>query len=475
MKQYNDLPSKLMLYPAILFMVIGMLVGVYIAFNAFVIPDYFSGEYMHFGRVRPMHVHHVALLWLLSANIGLLYFVVPRLCGVPLWSSKMAYFSAGFWWAGLVPGVYAFPFGYTSGWEYAELAMWVGIWSPKLLFTVGWVLFVVNIFATIFSRKYQQMYVSLWYTMGTMIWTTFTVLLGFYGLDFLPGGISRVNAGFFYVHNLVGLVFTPMGVATSYYFIPKVSRLPLYSHRLSMVGFWSIAFVYPWVGAHHIIHGPVPQWLQTISIIFSVWLIIPVWAVVTNFFATLKGHWNKYSESVSIRFLMMGNVFYLLTTLQGSMQALRNVNEITSKTDWIPGHAHMALLGTFTYFAIGGIYHVIQVITGKPLWSKSLASWHFTLTLIGSMLFFMSLFVGGYLQGLQWASWASGASYLEFQRALATLPYLDTVADVWVWWLIRGIGGVFLLFAALLFAINVFNTIVLKASDESNTPEPTAA
>lgn len=473
MQKYNDLPSKIMVYPAILFMIIGMAVGVFISFNAFVIPDYFAGEYVHFGRVRPVHVHHVALLWLLSADVGLIYFIVPRLCGVPLWSPKLAYVTAALWWSALVIGVYSFPFGTNSGWEYAELPMFVGYFSPKVVFTLAWVLFGANIFATIANRRYKQMYVSLWYTMACILWTAITVIIGFYVINIVPGGMSRVNAGFFYVHNLVGLVFTPLGVAIGYYFIPKVSGLPLYSHRLSMIGFWTIALVYPWVGAHHIIHGPMTQWLQTVSIAFSLWLFIPVWTVVTNFFGTLKGHWEKYSESIAIRFLMMGNVFYLLVTMQGSLHATRNVNEIISKTDWIPAHAHMALFGTFTYFTLGGIYHAITVMTGKPLWSKALANWHFTLMLIGSMLFFVSLFVGGYLQGLQWASWASGTSYLEFQRNLSNLPFLDTVADMWIWWQIRAVGGLFILTGSILFAVNMFNTIVLKASDEE-TPSATA-
>jgi len=133
------------------------------------------------------------------------------------------------------------------------------------------------------------------------------------------------------VHNLVGLIFTPMGLAIIYYFLPKISKEPIYSHRLSMIGFWSIAFVYAWIGAHHIIHGPVSQWLQTVSIIFSIWLFIPVWTVVTNLFATLKNDWNAYLESVPIRFLMMGTMFYLLTCIQGPLMAVRNINEITSK------------------------------------------------------------------------------------------------------------------------------------------------
>lgn len=460
--QYDDTPVKVLLYPAIIFMVVGMLFGVFIAFNAFVWPDYYSGEYVHFGVVRPVHVGHVTLLWLLSADIGLFYYFIPRLCGVPLWSSRLAYVSAALWWFSLILGNYSYPLGTNFGWEYAELPVWVAIFPIKAIFTAAWILVVINLFMTIAKRRYEKMYVSIWYTMGTMIWTTFTVIVGFYVINMVPGGISRVNVSFFYVHNLVGLIFTPMGLAQAYYFLPKLANTPIYSHRLSMVGFWSIAFLYAWIGAHHIIHGPVSQWLQTTSIVFSIWLFIPVWTVVTNLFATLKPQWSAYTQSAPIRFLMMGNIFYLLTCIQGPLMALRNINEITSKTDWVIGHSHISLYATFTFFAIAGIYQAIPVITKKPLWSQSLADWHFSLNLFGSVPFLLALWVGGFLQGMEWATWANGSTYQQYHYNLTVLPFLQTIANVRVWWILRGIGGLIILFANILFAINIFNTVVLK-------------
>ncbi len=463
---YDDTPVKIMLYPAIIFMILGMFFGVFIAFNTFVWPDYYMGQYMHFGVVRPVHVTNVTLNWLLSADIALFYYFVPRLCGVPLWSSRLAYISAAIWWFTLIIGNYSYPLGTNFGWEYAELPVWTGIFPTKVLFTISWVLVVVNLFMTIATRRFEKMYVSLWYTMGTMIWTTFTVLVGYYVINWVPGGISRVNVSFFYVHNLVGLIFTPMGLAQAYYFLPKLANTPIYSHRLSMIGFWSIAFIYAWIGAHHIIHGPVSQWLQTTSIIFSMWLFIPVWTVVANIFATLKGEWSKYTQSAAIRFLMMGNIFYLLTCVQGPLMALRNINEITSKTDWVIGHSHISLYATFTFFAIAGIYQVIPVITRKPLWSKALADWHFALNMLGSVPFLFALWVGGFFQGLEWATWADGYTYEQFHNNLTILPFLQTVADMRPWWILRGIGGVIILFANILFVVNIYNTIVLKLPAE---------
>ncbi len=207
--------------------------------------------------------------------------------------------------------------GWNKGWEYAELPIFVSV-----MVVIAWVMFGINIFATIGTRKYQQMYVSLWYVMGTILWTAFVYITGNFAVEFTTG-VNQANLNWMYIHNAVGLIFTPIGLAAAYYFIPKASNTPLYSHKLSMIGFWSLAFVYVWTGAHHMLHGPISQWLQTIAITFSLMLLIPVWAVVYNFFATMKGQWQQLRDNVPLKFLMSGVVFYLLTCFQGPMHSLR--------------------------------------------------------------------------------------------------------------------------------------------------------
>ncbi len=462
MVHYDDRPAKVFLYPAIIFMVLGMAVGVFIAFNGFIFPDYFAGEYLHFGRVRPIHVGTVTLLWLLSANIGLMFYFIPRLCGVPLWKPNWAIAAGILWWLVLIIGNHSYPWGTNSGWEYAELPTWVS-WLPvKFLFTICWLIIVVIFFTTIARRKFKKLYVSLWYSMGTLIWTSITIFVGYFVINWVPEGISRVNLNWFYVHNLVGLIYTPMGLAQAYYFLPKLANTPIYSHRLSMIGFWSIAFIYAWIGTHHMIHGPISQWLQTTSIIFSIWLFIPVWTVVYNLFQTLAKDWSKYLQSAAIRFLMTGVLFYLITCIQGPLMALRNVNEITSKTDWVIGHSHISLYGTFTFFAIAGIYQAVPTMCRREIWSEKLADWHFALNLWGSLLFLFSLWVGGFLQGLTWANWANGSSYAEFHENVVYYPFNQTIIDMRIWWILRGIGGIIILIGNILFAINLFNTVMLK-------------
>lgn len=462
MIKYEDTAVKWMLYPAIGFLAFFMLAGTFIAYNTFVFPDYFKGEYVHFGRLRPLHVNGILFLWLLSADVGLIYYMTQRLCGIPLWNPTLAKWNCLLWWFTLVTAIFSFPFGTNWGWEYAEIPMWLGFLPLKFMFLLSVSLIGVNIFMTIANRKFEKMYVTLWYTMGALIWTTTAWILGSWGISFVPGGMSRVNVSFFYVHNLVGLIFTPMGLAVAYYFLPKLSGSPIYSHKLSLIGFWSIAFAYGWVGAHHIIHGPMSQWIQTVAIIFSGLLFVPVFTAVTNLFATLQHNWNAYLRIPAIRFIMMGVLFYLLVSVQGTFMALRNVNEITSKTDWIIGHAHMSLYGTFTFFAVAGIYGALPVLTGRPIYSARLADWHFTLNLLGAMMMFLSLHIGGFLQGLQWASWADGSTYAEYHSNLASLPFLQTVSDMRIWWSIRALSGLVILSGNLLFLINVFNTIMLE-------------
>jgi len=323
MIKFEDTPVKWFLYPSVLFLMLGMMFGVYIAFNTFVFPNYFTGEYVHFGRVRPVHVGHVTLLWLLSADVGLFYYFIPRLCGVSLWSPKMAYVAVALWWPALILGVYSYPTGTNYGWEYAELPNFVW-WIPvKAGLTIAWLLTVINLFMTIANRKYEKMYVSLWYAMGTLIWTTFTYIVGSWLINTVPGGISRVNLSFFYVHNLVGLIYTPMGLATAYYFLPKLANVPIYSHHLSMIGFWTVAFTYAWLGSHHIIHGPVPQWLQTTSIVFFHLVIYSCMDSGNKSFRNLKGTLGKIFTKCSYTLFNGWKYFLSFDLYSGSLNGFK--------------------------------------------------------------------------------------------------------------------------------------------------------
>jgi cytochrome c oxidase cbb3-type subunit 1 len=400
-------------------------------------------SWLTYGRMRPVHVNGMLFGWLLAADMGLCFYLVPRLCGVKLWSEKLGLLTMWVWVAIILGAVVTLLGGMNQGLEYAELPFFLDV-----LVTLCWVSFGLNIFMTVFTRKYQQMYVSIWYIMGAILWTAFVYITGNFAV-MATAGTSQANLNWFYVHNAVGLIFTPLGLGIAYYYIPKAAETPLYSHRLSMIGFWSLAFVYVWTGAHHMLHGPISQWLQTVSILFSVMLMIPVWTLVWNFLATMKGQWHQLRDNVPIKFMMAGTVFYLLTCFQGPMHSLRTVNAIVSKTDWIVGHAHMAVLGAFSFFAVGGAYYSIPRMLKTRLHSEKLANASFWLWLIGGLSFFVSLWIGGFLQGLQWND--------------PTIPFIDTVKFIQPYWAVRLIGGTLMFVGILLFAWNMLATYVNRS------------
>ncbi len=431
---HEDRSARWFIYTSIVFFLVTILIGLIMA-SRFLWPDFLGGvSWLSFGRIRPIHTNGVLFGWLLAANMGLAYYVVPRLAGVKLYSEKLGVATLVLWIVIILGAVATLAAGDTQAKEYLELDT-----TLDILVTVAWVMFAVNMFATIGKRAYKQMYVSLWYLMGTIVWTA---VLWIVANMPVYSGVNDANVNWWFGHNAVGLIFTPMGLSMAYYFIPKSTNNPLYSHKLSIIGFWTIAFLYIWNGAHHILFGPIPTWLQTVAILFSVSLLIPVWTVVTNFFGTLRGKWAQ--GNYIVKFLLAGTVFYLLTCFQGPMHSLRTVNQIVSKTDWIVGHAHMAVFGAFSFFAMAGIYYALPRILNRPLFSDRLAEWHFWLSFVGFLGFAVSLWIGGFVQGLQWMDY--------------TISFVDTVKAMFPYYAVRWVSAILMVTAQCLFAFNILKT-----------------
>ncbi len=433
--EHEDKSARWFIYTSIVFFLVTITVGLIMAIK-FIFPEFLGGMGpLSFGRIRPIHTNGVLFGWLLAANMGLTFYVVPRLTGVKLFSEKLGMATLYIWIVVILGAVVTLAIGDTQAREYLELNMVLDI-----LVTIAWVMYAINIFATIAKRKYDQMYVSLWYLMGTLFWTAILWIVGN-----LPvySGVNDANVNWWFGHNAVGLIFTPMGLSMAYFFIPKATGNPLYSHKLSIIGFWTIAFLYIWNGAHHILFGPIPTWLQTVAILFSISLLIPVWTVIANFYGTLRGKWAQ--GNYIVKFLLAGTTFYLLTCFQGPMHSLRTVNQIISKTDWIVGHAHMAVFGAFSFFAMAGIYYSLPKILKRPIFSDKLGEWHFWLSFVGFLGFAISLWIGGFVQGLQWMDW--------------TISFVDTVKAMFPYYLVRMFSGILMLVAQVLFAINIFKTV----------------
>ena len=435
--------AYLFMVTACVMLLVGMSMGLFVALK-FLFPQLGAHPLFSFGRIRQAHTNLVMFAFLLQANIGIILYIIPRLLHTKLFSEKLGIATWVVFNVAAVAGVVRIMMGINQGIEYAEIA------PPfNYLIIVAWVMLLINVFGTIMRRKVRSFYVSVWYVVGTLLWTAVVYITGSV-LTQYTAGLNQANLSWFYVHNAVGLVFTPCGLAAAYYLIPKVLNTPIYSHKLSLMGFWVIAFTYCWTGAHHMIHGPNSYWLETVAILFSWSLIIPVMAVVTNFLGTYatapRATRFKSAES---KLLFTGTIYYLLTCLQGPFQSIRAVNTLVSKTDWVVAHAHMALLGCFGMYAMAGAYYIIPRIVKRPLYSPRLANIHFWLTFIGLLTFMFPMYVTGPLQGLAW---------LDIERT-----FLEILAEQrWVW-MVRMLSGLLILLAQTLFFYNLWETLYGKS------------
>lgn len=452
--------SRNFLYSAMIWLTIADIMGL-IAATEMVTPDFLGGiPWLVFGRVRAMHTNGMLLMWLSMMNIGAMYYIVPRLCGTKLYSDFLGNLTMLLWNTAAVMGMITLANGMTQAREYAEL-----IWPIDVLIFGTLLLVAFNIFATILRRREKKLYVSLWYFTGTLIWFPFVYFIGNVMWDpfitpanaqpanlagFPSGSLTGINDaiwGWFYGHNILGYWFTTTGVGIAYYMVPVLIRSPLYSHLLSMIGFWSIAFFYGLVGNHHLLQSPTPAWLKTIASLGSIGLFVPVLTFIANMWMTMRGNWGKIYESVPLKFFITGIIFYLITCVQGPLQGIQTFNRLIHFTNWIVGHAHVALLGTFTFFGMGVIYYVIPVSLKRRLWSPNLAEAQYWLTTLGFLIFFLSLQIAGLIQGAMWMRGDTVYAALPSQK-----PYYAA----------RAIGGAMIVLAGFLQIYNVYKTATVS-------------
>lgn len=454
--------SRNFYYTAVIWMAIGMGFGLFAAI-LLVVPDLVKSmpilEYFTFGRVRPVHTNLVLFGWLSGAYFATLFYMVPRVAGTKLYSERLGNVTVVIHNLLMTSYAVALLVGQSVGREYAEQP-WINKMGTVLIFA----LMGYNVLMTFAHRQVKELYVTAWYHIGSVVTTPIVYIVGNQFL--LPNNpISGVNdavANWFYGHNVLGYWFTPIGIGAVYYLLPKMTGNPIWSHRLSMIGFWVIFFVYGPTGAHHLVNGPVPYWLQTVAIAFSVMLIIPVWAVLTNFYGTLDGKWGAVKESVPLKFLVTAMVFYFITCFQGPMQSLRSVSAITHFTNWVVGHAHLALVGTFSFIMFASMYYALPRLISREIWSAKLMEWHFWLSLIGFTAFFVSLTIGGLVQG---SHWSLNSSNLFIQSVVSQKPYH----------IVRAVGGAMILVGQFLFIFNIFKTAVSGKAFQAESDVPAVA
>jgi len=406
-------------------------------------PDFLANiEYIHFGRVRPMHINAVLFGFVTPGLLAAAFYYFPKLLRTELFSHKLGVFSAVFWNITVAAGLIGIALGHTQGREYAELA-----WPVDIMVVISFAMVVFNILMTVRRRQERILFVSVWYTTAAVVLTSITYCLG--NVIWKPDtgalvGIPDAILLWFYGHNIFGLLLTPMALGIAYYALPIATRSPLYSHTLSLLGFWSLIIVYTHIGTHHLLQVPVPTWLKTISIVDSVAMVIPVMIVLINLWYTIKGKLGEIHADIGAKFVLTGTIFYFFVNIQGSMMALPHVQRITHFNNWVVGHAHIGVLGFAGITALGGLYFILPKITGKPLYSKFLADVQYWLVLIGVTGFAVVLTIVGLIQG---NAWYNGETLYR------TLPMIQP------YYILRASLGTFIMIGAYLGLYNVIRSL----------------
>jgi cbb3-type cytochrome c oxidase subunit I len=461
--------SRNFLFSAVFWLTFADTVGLVAAIEM-ISPDFLAGiPWLVFGRLRALHTNGVLFMWLSMAQVGIFFYIVPRLCGTRLHSEILGNITVILWNFLGIGAVLTLTNGLTQGREYAEL-----IWPLDVIVMTGLLLAGYNIYRTIMARTEKKLFVSLWYIMGTMVWMPMLYFVGnvMWQPVLLAGpqtniagfpsgslmGITDVTWQWFYGHNVLGYWFTTSGVAAVYYLVPVITRSPLYSHLLSLIGFWSIAFFYGLVGMHHVLQSPIPGWMKTLAVVGSLGLFIPVITFLTNIWMTMRGNWGKIYESLPLKYVMAGTVFYFITCIQGPFQAIQGFNRLIHFTNWIVGHAHLALLGTFSFWAMGAIYYIIPVSLKRRIYNPALAEAQFWVLLAGFLLMMLSLQIGGLIQG---AAWLNGDSVYKVLPELK--PYLTA----------RAISGALIVISGVMQAWNIYKTVT--ASEPLTAAAPAQA
>jgi cytochrome c oxidase cbb3-type subunit 1/cytochrome c oxidase cbb3-type subunit I/II len=403
-----------------------------------------------FGRIRPIHVNLVLFGFVTPGLLAAAFYYVPRLLRTELYSEKLGVVTVLAWNVTLVFAVVSLALGYSQGREYAEM-----IWPVDILVVLAFALVFVNLIMTVSRRKEPMLYVSIWYACAGVALTTVTFALG--NVIWRPNSGSLVGIPdaillWFYGHNVFGLLLTPLSAGVAYYVIPRACRAPLYSHTLSLFGFWSLLVVYTHIGTHHLLQVPVPTWLKVISIVDSVAMVIPVMAFLINIWYTAKGKLGEIHADIGAKFVFTGTIMYFFVSIQGSMMALPDVQRVTHFNNWVVAHAHVGVLGFAGMIALGGLYYILPRITGKPLYSRFLADFQYWLILIGVIGFTVVLTIVGLIQGNAW---------LNGETVYRVLP------EMHVYYVTRASIGLIIFSSAIIGLYNILRSIFFNPGDIS--------
>ena len=458
---YDDTVVRRFAFMTVIWGIVGMAVGVLIAAEL-IWPDLnFNLPYLSYGRLRPLHTNAVIFAFGGSALFASSYYIVQRTCHVRLFAGKLANFTFWGWQLVIVLAAITLPLGITQSKEYAELE-----WPIDLLIAVVWVAYAVVFFGTLAVRKVKHIYVANWFFAAYIITIAVLHIINNLAIPVsltksyvVYSGVVDAMVEWWYGHNAVGFFLTAAFLGMMYYFVPKQAGRPIYSYRLSIVHFWALISIYMWAGPHHLHYSSLPDWVQSLGMVFSIILLAPSWGGMINGIMTLSGAWHKLRTDPILKFLIVSLSFYGMSTFEGPMMSIKTVNALSHNTDWTIGHVHSGALGWVAFMVIGSMYALIPKLWGrKEMWSVRLIDVHFWIATIGVVLYVTAMWIAGVMQGLMWrATNADGTLTYTFVESLkATYPY----------YAVRLGGGLLFLIGMFLMLYNLIRTIVPETRTE---------
>ncbi len=445
--------------------IVGMLVGVLIASQLFAPVMNLGNQYTTYGRIRPLHTNAVIFAFVGNAIFMGVYYSLQRLCKARMYSDLLSKLHFWGWQLIIVLAAITLPLGMTTSHEYAELE-----WPIDILITLIWVVFGINMFGTIIKRRERHLYVAIWFYIATFVTIAVLHIVNSFELPvsltksyMLYAGVQDALVQWWYGHNAVAFFLTTPYLGMMYYFLPKMANRPIYSYKLSVLHFWALIFLYIWAGPHHLLYTSLPDWAQSLGVVFSIMLIAPSWGGMLNGLLTLRGAWDKVREDAILKFMVVGITAYGMATFEGPLLSFKNVNAIAHFTDWIVAHVHVGALGWNGFLSFAILYWIIPRIFRTELYSKKMINFHFWIGTLGILFYAVPMYISGFTQGLMWK---------EFNPE-GTLKYgnfLETTLQVIPMHIIRAFGGTLYLIGAIVMGYNLFKTMAkgsLLADEEA--------
>ena len=468
---YNDAVVRQFTIMTIIWGIVGMTVGVFIAAELIWPTLNFDLPFLSYGRLRPLHTNAVIFAFGGCGLFAASYYIVQRTCRVRLISDRIATFTFWGWQLVILLAAISLPLGITKGKEYAELE-----WPIDLLIVVVWVAYAYVFFGTLAIRKVKHIYVANWFFAAYIITIAVLHIINNLAVPVsltksyvIYSGVVDAMVQWWYGHNAVGFFLTAAFLGMMYYFVPKQAERPIYSYRLSIVHFWALISIYMWAGPHHLQYTSLPDWAQSLGMVFSIILLAPSWGGMINGIMTLSGAWHKLRTDPILKFLIVALSFYGMSTFEGPLMSIKEVNSLSHYTDWGIGHVHSGSLGWVGFVSFGALYCLVPWLWNrKGLYSLKLVNWHFWIATIGIVFYITAMWVAGIMQGLMWRAYTS-LGFLEYS-------FVETTQALHPMYVIRALGGALFLIGALIMAYNLVMTILASPqSDEIAEPDSAPA